>query len=416
VSGRIVLHADMDAFYASIEQRDRPELRGKPVIVGATSARGVVAAASYEARAFGVRSAMPGFRARQLCPDGVYLPSDMAKYVAVSEQVRAVFEELTPLVEPLALDEAFLDVTGSVGLFGGPIEIAQRLKRRVREQTQLAVSCGIAQNKLVAKIACSLGKPDGLLWVPPEQTRALLDPLPIRWLWGIGPVAEKALREAGYERLADVAGAEPRALARVVGGTARARALIALAAGQDERPVEPQREAKSYGEENTFEHDVSAREVVTGALSSHAHAVARRLRHDGLRARTVTIKLKLGRARGRRTARGDADELEPRYPLLTRSRSLRQPTDDGAVIRKLAIALWDAAAVGEPVRLLGVSVSNLDGGGGRQLDLFERPEARGERLGPALDAIRERFGHDAIRLGEAAPEKLTPSGRRKRGQ
>ncbi len=406
----------MDAFYASIEQRDRPELRGKPVIVGATSPRGVVAAASYEARTFGVRSAMPGFRARELCPDGVYLPSDMGKYVAVSEQVRHVFEELTPIVEPLALDEAFLDVTASVSLFGGPVEIARRLKQRVREVVQLPVSCGIASNKLVAKIACTLGKPDGLLWVPPEQTRALLDPLPIRWLWGIGPVAEKALRQAGYQRLADVAGAEPHALGQVV-GTERARALIALARGEDEREVEAQREAKSYGEENTFERDVSAREQVTQALSSHAQAVARRLRHDGLRARTITLKLKLGRARGQRTARSDADGFEPLYPLLTRSRSLRQPTDDGAVIRRVAIELWDAAAVGEPVRLLGVSVSNLDASTEQQLELFGGAQARrGKRLGPALDAIRERFGPDAIRVGQEAPPKLTPSGRRKRGQ
>jgi DNA polymerase-4 len=415
MSGRIVLHADMDAFYASIEQRDRPELRGKPVIVGATSRRGVVAAASYEAREYGVHSAMPGFRARELCPDGVYLASDMDKYTSVSSQVHRVFDEFTDMLEPLALDEAFLDITGSVHLFGGPIELGQRLKRRVREEVDLPVSCGIASSKLVAKIACRLAKPDGLKWVPEHETRALLDPLPIRWLWGIGPVAEKPLLAAGYRTLADLASADRAKLGRVVGAE-RALQLITLAQGRDERPVESDRAAKSYGEENTFERDLRARSQVTEALSSHAHAVASRLRHDAVQGRTVTIKCKLGRARGRRTSRSRSDEQEPSYPLVTRSKTLAQPTDDGAVIRRTAIALWDAAAIDEPVRLLGVSVSNLSPKGAVQLDLFGAEQViRGGRLGPALDAIRERFGEQAIRVGARAPEKLTPSDRKKRG-
>ncbi|MFI5309420.1 MAG: DNA polymerase IV, partial [Polyangiales bacterium] len=344
MSGRIVLHADMDAFYASIEQRDRPELAGKPVIVGATSRRGVVAAASYEARQYGVHSAMPGFRARELCPEGVFLPSDIEKYTAVSAQVQRVFEEFTPVVEPLALDEAFLDITASVGLFGGPVELARRLKARVREQVDLKVSCGIASSKLVAKIACRLGKPDGLKWVPEAETRALLDPLPIRWLWGIGPTAEKPLLAAGYRTLGDLASAERRKLAAVV-GTERAATLIALASGRDDRPVEPDRAAKSYGEENTFERDLRRRNDITEALSSHAHAVASRLRHDGVKGCTITVKCKLGRARGKRISRAFSGEQEPSYPLVTRSKSLPQPTDDGAVIRRVAIALWDAAAI-----------------------------------------------------------------------
>jgi DNA polymerase-4 len=416
MTGRIVLHADMDAFYASIEQRDRPELRGKPVIVGATSRRGVVAAASYEARKFGVRSAMPGFRARELCPDGVFLPSNMARYSEVSAQVHEVFEEFTSVVEPLALDEAFLDITGSVGLFGGPVALAQQLKARVRQKTELVISCGIAASKLVAKIACSLGKPDGLLWVPQEKTRELLDPLPIRWLWGVGPVAEKELLGAGYRTFADLASADLRALRALVGAE-RAASLVKLARGDDDRPVEAAREAKSYGEENTFEKDVGARDVVTEALTGHAQAVARRLRHDGLEGRTITLRYKLGRAQGTRESRIFKGDSEPSYPLHTRSKTLPRATDDGGVIRRVAIELWDAAALAEPVRLLGIAVTNLAPRDETQLELFgtER-DVRSKQLGPALDAIRKRFGDQAIRIGADAPQKLTPTTRKKRGE
>ena len=395
---RLVLHADMDAFYASVEQRDHPQLRGKPVIVGATSRRGVVAAASYEARAFGVRSAMPGFRARELCPQGVFLPCDMPRYAAVSAQIQRIFEQFTPVVEPLALDEAFLDITGAEGLFGGPVELAAELKRRVREQTGLAVSCGIATSKLVAKIACTLGKPDGLRWVPPEQTRALLEPLPLRWLWGVGPVTERELSAHGYRTLGDLARADVRALRAVVGD--RAPALIALSRGEDDRPVQAEREAKSYGEENTFERDVRERDLVTSALTSHAQAVARRLRHDGLQGRTVTLRIKLARARRRRPGRSEREEAAPDYPLLTRSRTLARATDDGSAIRAVAIELWDAAGIDEPVRLLGVSMSQLVARHDEQLELFaDAEQARRSQLGPALDDIRARFGAGAIHLG-----------------
>jgi DNA polymerase-4 len=410
---RFILHADMDAFYASIEQRDHPELRGKPVIVGGTSARGVVAAASYEARAYGVRSAMPVFRARQLCPKGVFVSSDIAHYAAVSADVHRVFEELTPVIEPLALDEAFLDITASVGLFGGPLAVAQRLKARVHEATGLRVSAGVAPNKLVAKIACASSKPDGLIIVPPEAVRWLLDPLPIRRLWGIGPVTAERLQALGLRTFADLAGAAPSRLVEAVGD--RALALQRLARGEDERAVESDRAPKSYGEENTFATDVIDRATVTGALTSHAEAVARRLRRDGYAGRTVTLKIKLARRSGKRSARLDGEAEEPRYPLLTRSRTLATCTDDGGVIREVAVTLWDAANLREPVRLLGVSVSGLSGRELSQLDLFAgRP--RREGLGPALDAIRERFGKDAIGRAVNEPGKLTPSLRRKRGE
>lgn len=411
---RVILHADMDAFFASIEQRDRPELRGKPVIVGATSRRGVVAAASYEARVHGVRSAMPGFLARKLCPHGVYLPSDMKKYSEVSAQIHRVFEEVTPVIEPIALDEAFLDVTASRSLFGTPEEIGKLIKKRVLEETQLTVSCGIARSKLVAKIACAMGKPDGLKIVWPEEERALLDPLPIRRLWGIGPVAEDQLRSAGFETFADLANADLSRLRAVVGD--RAEEIQKRARGEDDRPVEADREAKSYGEENTFERDVSDRDTVTAAITAHAESVARRLRHDALEGKTITLKVKLARARKMRVSRMPGGDDEPSYPLHTRSKTLAQGTNDAAVIRKTAIALWDAANVGEPIRLLGVSVSSL-AASDTQLGLFsDAPDERHGKLGAAMDAITARFGSGAISRAVDTPEKVTPSMRKKRGE
>ena len=408
---RFILHADMDAFYASIEQRDRPELRGLPVIVGASSARGVVAAASYEARKFGVRSAMPGFRARALCPNGVFLPANMSRYVEVSEQVHEVFAEFTPEIEPIALDEAFLDITGSVRLFGSARELAASLKARVRERTELSISVGVAPNKLVAKIACTLGKPDGLCVVAPEEVRALLDPLPIRRLWGVGPVLGERLHRLGLRTFADVVAYDPKQLARELGD--RAAELQLLAAGTDSRPVISERAAKSIGEENTFAVDVSDREKVSATLTAHADEVARRLRRAGYVGYTVTLKIKLGTARRRREARvGEGDE--PVYPLLTRSRTLRVATDDGREIRETALALWDAAGITEPVRLLGVSVSQLEQSNHSQLELFAPPRPKRE-LGRALDAIRERFGRDAIGPAVGGLEKITPSLRKKRG-
>src|SRR5262245_46540116 len=257
VRERFILHADMDAFYASIEQRDDPALRGRPVIVGASSARGVVAAASYEARVYGVRSAMPGFRARELCPDGVFLRSDMRKYADASEKVHEVFSEFTDLVEPLALDEAFLDVTGSVGLFGGPAVLAAELKRRVRQAVDLPVSVAVAPSKLVAKIACSLGKPDGLLIVPPHAVRWLLDPLPVRRIWGVGPVLGRLLEGIGIRTIGELAEFDSEALRGSIGD--RALELQALARGDDSRAVEASRVPKSYGDANTVERDVSDR-------------------------------------------------------------------------------------------------------------------------------------------------------------
>jgi DNA polymerase-4 len=266
---------------------------------------------------------------------------------------------------------------------------------------------------MVAKIACTLGKPNGLLLVPPRAVRWLLDPLPVRRLWGVGPVLESKLGELGIETIAQLARAEPNALSRAAGS--RASELIALARGQDPRDVVLDRAPKSYGEENTFERDVSEREVVTAALTAHAETVARRLRKDGYAGRTVTLKIKLGRRRGFPDARLVGEGSEPVYPLLTRQRTLAEPTDDGALIREAAVALWDAAGVVEPVRLLGVSLSGLSRRKEQQLELFAPRQPR-DKLGPALDAIQTRFGTDAIGRAVPKPEKLTPSMQRKRGE
>jgi len=411
MSDRWILHADMDAFYASIEQRDRPELRGQPVIVGANSERGVVAAASYEARQFGVRSAMPGFRAKELCPHGIFLPARMAHYASVSAEIHEVFLDFTSEIEPIALDEAFLDISGSLRLFGTPRELAVRLKASVLQRTQLNVSVGLSNSKLVAKIACTLGKPNGLQIVPPEAVLSFLEPLPVRRLWGVGPVLGERLAELGFRTLGDLQRASKDHLEAALGP--RGPEIAALARGQDRRAVETDRAPKSFGEENTFERDISARDIVTAALTAHAEAVAARMRAEHYSGRTVTLKIKIGTARDRRRSRLPGENSEPNYPLLSRSRTLKQATDDASVLRETAITLWDEAAVREPVRLLGISVSNLETRRQEQLDLFApRPKPA---LGPTLDAIHARFGKSAITRAVDAPLKVTPTSRRKRG-
>lgn len=406
---RWVLHADMDAFYASIEQRDRPELRGQPVIVGATSARGVVAAASYEARRFGVYSAMPGFRARELCPHGVFLPSDMARYQAVSRQVREVWEEFTDVIEPLALDEAFLDISGSLGLYGTPLGLARRLKERVHEVVGLRVSVGVAPTKLVAKIACTLGKPDGLAVVLPAEVQGLLDPLPVRRLWGVGPALAEKLALVNITTIRQLRLYDAEWLRRHLGD--RAVELQARARGEDTREVESSRAPKSYGEENTFLVDVSDRDTVVAALTAHSEAVARRVRRDGFVGRTVTVKIKLAERQGLAPGAVRSDRL---YPVLTRQKTLPEPTDDAALLRSVAVRLWDDEKLALPIRLIGLSLSGLEACSTQQLGLFDAPS--GAAIGPTLDAIQARFGAQAIRRGGEKPEKMTPSFRWKRGE
>ncbi|HEY8154552.1 MAG TPA: DNA polymerase IV [Myxococcota bacterium] len=405
---RAILHADMDAFYASIEQRDRPELRGRPVIVGGTGPRGVVSAASYEARRFGVHSAQPTGLARRLCPEGVFLPGEMAKYTRESGRIFEIFRRFTPLVEGLSLDEAFLDVTGTERLFGPPRALAQRLRAEIRAETGLACSVGIAPVKLVAKIASDVAKPDGVVEVPPGSVREFLAPLPVGRIWGVGPVAQARLEAAGIPSMGALAAADPVRLEALLGdwGLAAAR----LARGEDLREVEPWREPVSYSEENTFAEDVSDRELLGRTLLAHAEAVARRLRRDQLRARSVVLKLKLGRRRS----------AGPRgFPVVTRHQTLSVATDDGAAIAEAARRLLARANPSEPVRLLGVGATNLVPAADPQLSLFGPPDAalRRDRLNRALDALRDRFGPGAVTRGTARDvDRAGLSLQRKRGE
>ncbi len=399
----------MDAFFASVEQRDHPELRGKPVMVGGSSDRGVVAAASYEARRFGVHSAMPTVIARRLCPDGIFVRGNMKSYSRESRKIFEIFRHYSPLVQGLSLDEAFIDVTGTERLLGTPVEIAERLRAEVRAETQLAVSVGIAPVKMVAKIASDSAKPDGLFEVTQQGLRDFLDPLPVGRLWGVGPVAEAKLNAAGFFTVGDLARSTSRRLEAMLGSWGLD--VANLARGRELSEVEPYREPVSYSEENTFGHDVDDPTKLQQTIIVHAEAVARRLRNDGLRAYTVVLKLKLAR----RTSSG------PRgYPLLTRRVTLDAPTDDGAEISRAAAAQLARAALTQPVRLLGVGVTNLKPAGpasAQQIDLFAPIGQLEQRsnLNRALDEIRDRFGGNAVTRGGADAPRAGLSFQIKRG-
>lgn len=416
---RSILHADMDAFFASVEQRDDPSLRGLPVIVGGTGTRGVVSAASYEAREFGVRSAMPTWQARKLCPEGVFLQGNMQKYAAVSRQIRTVFEEFTDLIEPLALDEAFLDITGSLNLFGTPTDLAQRLKRRVFEETGLTVSVGLAPSKLLAKIACGLGKPNGLFEITSARAASVLETMPIRKLWGVGPKAEERLIAQGIKTCGELGGA-PLEKVRLVFGQ-HAAAMQARARGEDSRSVEPERKPKSIGEESTFPGPVRDPRKLVEAVVVHSEAIAARARRAGFAGQTVVLKIKFDQKRaGRRTA---AFEI---FESLTRQTRLKQPTNDATTIRRAAESLLESVAVDLPVRLLGVTISSLTPSAEpeksaekAQLSLFEvRESAKPERpdVGSVMDQVHARFGTNSLRRAVDQLGKMTASDRAKVGE
>ena len=340
---RRILHIDMDAFYASVEQRDNPALRGKPLAVGGRpNQRGVVAAASYEARAFGVFSAMPMATAVRLCPSLLIVPPDFTRYKAASEAVFTIFRDVTPLVEPLSLDEAYLDVTENTWGETLGTAVARRLKERIRAETRLTASAGVAPNKFLAKIASGWKKPDGLTVISPERVEGFLQQLPVDALWGVGPVTAKKLRARGIERLVDVRTADLQLLRDAVGSLADW--LRQLANGVDERPVEPHREVKSSGSENTYPEDLTDLDVVrTEIAEMAAHAIAWLARRE-LLARTVTIKVRY-------------DD----FTTITRSHTA-PPTRDERELTARAVALVDKTEAGRrPVRLLGVSVHNFSG-------------------------------------------------------
>ncbi len=373
-----IVHIDMDAFYASVEQRDNAQLRGKPVIVGGHPTRGVVLAASYEVRKFGVRSAMPMAQATKLAPRAIVVPPRMHAYAEASDAVFRVFETVTPLVEPLSLDEAFLDVTASQTLFGPPAEIARKLRERIKQETGLSASAGIAEVKYVAKVASDFAKPDGQREVLPGTAKAFLAPLPVSRLWGVGPKLEQTLKGHGLLLIGDLAAHDEEWLRARLGDAGTH--LWQLSQGIDARRVNPDREAKSIGAQDTFDANVHGEEALHPHLHAQALRVGRRLRSAKLVAKTVQLTLKY------------AD-----FTLLTRRCTLENGTDDGQTLYREACRLLDRVALEKPVRLTGVSAQNLEPLGA-QLRLFEKaPEEKTRKLNQALDAIAQRYGSKSIR-------------------
>jgi len=385
---RTILHVDMDAFFVSVELQRRPDLIGKPVVVGGTGDRGVVAAASYEARRYGVHSALSSVIARRRCPDAVFLPGDYESYQRVSVIVLEIYGRYTPLVEPLALDEAFLDVSGARGLFGDGAEIARRLRAEILAEVGLHCSVGVAANKFVAKVASVAAKPTahrdgiapglGVVVVEPGGESAFLAPLPVERIWGVGPVTLAHLHDLGVFSVDELVRADPRRLEQRL-GRASAEGLQRLARGVDDRPVEPARGAKSIGHEQTYTHDLTTHDQVRSELVRLCDAVAERLRAAGQPARTFTLKVRY------------AD-----FSTITRSFTLDRPVDTAPTMMAGLNLLLEHLDLRAGVRLLGVSGSNL-GHTAVQLSLMDEVDSEEERrAAEALDAIRSRFGRDAI--------------------
>ena len=403
-----ILHVDLDAFYASVEQLADPSLRGRPVIVGGLGRRGVVAAASYEARRYGVHSAMPMGRARRACPDGVFLAPRFDAYGDASRSVMAILREVTPLVEPLALDEAFLDVRGARRLHGSAPEIAVALRRRVLDETGLVASVGVASTKFVAKLASDLAKPDGMLVVEAGTEIDFVHPLEVRRLWGVGPKTGERLAQLGVRTIGDLAALPEETLVHTL-GDAHGRHLHALAWNRDARAVEPERAVKSIGHEETFPTDITERDVLGREVLRMSERVAERVRDAGRAGRTVQLKLRY-----------------KDFRTITRSRTLPEETNLAAEIGAVARSLLDAVEIGDGIRLLGVAMQQLhaldgqdgDTGPHDQLPLdIDSGAARGgdERrraVEDSMDAVRRRFGDDAVspaalldRSAHAEPER-----------
>lgn len=387
---RIILHVDMDAFYAAVEVRENPTLAGRPLIIGHRGARGVVSTCSYEARTFGVHSAMPSVTAERLCPDAVWLPSRMSLYSQVSREIRRVFASFTPTVEPVSIDEAFLDLSGIAHDLDGGRRIALDLKQRIRDEQRLTASVGVSPNKFLAKVASDLEKPDGLVLLGHDQLADLLWPLPIERLWGVGPKTAERLRKRRITRIGDLARVQEAVLRGIVGARG-ARHLRALAHGQDERPVESHREAKSISEERTYTQDLRDPDAIDRALLQRAEGVARELRRQQLVGRTVHLKVRTGD-----------------FTTWTRSSTLAAPTDLTEAIVDAARRLYDERIDlgGRGVRLLGVGVSGFEAADEGQGGLF--PDAQRERARLAArtaDAIRERLGPEAVVRARLLPQQ-----------
>lgn len=381
----MILHVDMDAFYASVEERERPELVGRPVVVGGTpEGRGVVAAANYAVRKYGVHSAMATATAIRLCPDVVVLPVRMSLYAEVSQQIRDIFFRFTSLVEPLSLDEAFLDVTGSESLFGSGEQIARRIKQEIKQETSLVASVGVAPNKFLAKIASDLQKPDGLVVVRPDQIQSFLDPLLVGRLWGVGRVTRLALERLGIHTIEQLRRLSIETLTRDFGR--RGEHFWKLAHGIDDRAVVPDREAKSISQETTFSTDISDKELLRAQLLELTEQTMRHLRRHKKRARTVHLKIRFAN-----------------FQTITRSRTLTNATDVTAEVWRAAKELHDHALSAEHlgVRLLGVGVSKLCGSRLIQMTLFgdEHEHSKQRKLDAASDIVRDKFGDSALSKG-----------------
>lgn len=374
---RIVLHIDMDAFFASVEQRDHEEYRGKPVIVGGLGPRGVVSTASYEARKFGVHSAQAMAIARRLCPNAIFLHPDHTRYSDVSRQIFSILSRFSPVIEQLSIDEGFLDLTGMERLMENPRVYGEEIKRAVREETGLTASVGIAPNKFLAKLASDLEKPDGLVVIRPEDAEKVLAPLPVNRIFGVGKKTEARLAALGFRTIGQLAAADRGKLVQALGNR-MASQLLALAHGLDDRPLEPRRAAQSIGREETFDEDIQSREEAERVLLALSEEVGWRLRRKGLFARTITLKVRLGS-----------------FDTFTRQQTLPEPVAYDEDIFREAQTLFRAFPMppGQGIRLLGVSAGNLSEGG--EVSLFDDHEKK-DRLYGAIDSLKRRFGEGVV--------------------
>ena len=394
---RWIMHVDMDAFFASIEQLDHPEYKGHPVIVGGLSSRGVVATCSYEARKFGVHSAMPISRAKKLCPDGIYVYPRMDRYKEVSHQIFSIMKEFTPHIEPLSIDEAFLEVSGMSTMYSGPKALGRAIKDRVYEQTGLIISAGLAPNKFLAKLASDLDKPDGLVVIPYGREKEILAPLPIKRIWGVGPHTEKRLKAGGFYLMRHIqALPDERSLIPIVGN--QARRIWELANGIDERPVETDRKIQSIGAEETYEEDLTDGSTIELEFRYFANRLSKRLRKRNLLGHTVSIKVRY-------------DD----FTTVSRQKRLDTPSDHEHVFFETALLLWNKLMQDKtskqlkgvtfmdppgPIRLLGLTVSGLDEDVPMQDSLFESPKNETEnKLAGVLDSLESKFGETAVMSG-----------------